>query len=140
MTVPTPETWSTWTAIQRRVAGQLMLVMTPWGGLIAALVTCPPVAIGARAIWPTTCETSVNAPGRIVVIGTVLTWTWSARMRVDSGMSAIATTTGPFGLGVPFGWLGLFGLLGFARNRMPTNAMTARKTPTSRTRRFERLK
>src|SRR5689334_140153 len=107
MTVPTPETWSTWTAIQRRVAGQSMLVMTPWGGWIAALVTCALVAIGARATWPTTCETSVNAPGRIEVIGTVFTWTWSARMRVDRGMSAIATTTGPFGFGVAWPLLGL---------------------------------
>src|SRR5690349_19783954 len=100
MTVPTPETWSTWTAIQRSVAGQLMFVITPWGGLSDWLVTCPPLAIGARATWPTTWETSVKAPGRIEVTGTVFTWTWSARMRVDIGMSAIATTTGPFGFGV----------------------------------------
>src|SRR5689334_18348436 len=60
-------------------------------------------------------------------------------MRVDSGMSAIATTTGPFGFGV--GWLVVLSpILPPPSNRMPTKATIARKIPTSRTRRFERLK
>jgi hypothetical protein len=54
-------------------------------------------------------------------------------------MSAIATTTGPFGFGVS-----LFGSLisapAWTEIKMPTKATIARKIPTSRTRRFERLK
>src|ERR1044072_7039913 len=104
MTVPTPETWSTWTAIQRRLTGQLMFVMTPWGGLIAWLVNCPPLAVGARATWPTTCETSEKAPGNAFAGGTLEMFTWSARIRVDSGMSATATPTLTFGGGVGLFW------------------------------------
>ena len=56
---------------------------------------CPPVTTGWRAICPMTWETSVNAPGVIAVRATTLVVTWSAAIRVDSGMSEAATTTGP---------------------------------------------
>ena len=62
-----------------------------------------PVATGWRAICPITCDGSVKAPALIEVSGRVLVVTCSALMRVDSGMSAAATTTGPSvgGLTVP---------------------------------------
>jgi len=49
MTVPTPLTWSTWTAMQRRVAGQSIVVIWP---------LVPPVSV-AVVIWapfPTACR------------------------------------------------------------------------------------
>src|SRR5438045_1819717 len=85
-----------------------------------------------------TCDGSVKAPGVIEVRLIVIVVTWSAAIRVDSGMSVAATTTGPV--------VGAIGVLlspspfPRASKRIPTNAMIARKTPTSRTRRFERFK
>ena len=84
-----------------------------------------------------TCDTSAKAPTLIAARGTFLISTWSARMRVDSAMSALATTTGPsVGTAVaPFGVAG-----DWSTTRMPTKATMARKNPTSRTSRFERFK
>ena len=96
-----------------------------------------PVATGWRAICPITCDGSVKAPALIEVSGRVIVFTWSALMRVDSGMSAAATTTGP-SVGGLFVALSLVGVR--TSNRMPTKATIARKTPTSRTSRLERFK
>ena len=42
-----------------------------------------------------TWDGSVNAPGVIADRSIVIVLTWSARILVDSGMSTVATTTGP---------------------------------------------
>jgi len=82
-----------------------------------------------------TCEGSPNAPGLIALSGTVLVVTWSAAIFEDSGMSTVATTTGPV-VGTVAGPVDGVRTM----SRMPTKATIARKTPTSRTSRFERFK
>src|SRR6478672_6363375 len=97
MTVPTPLTWSTWTAMQRRVVGHSMFPITPgWAPpLRVAAVIWAPVDTDWRAIWPTTCDGSVKAPGRIAVRLIVIVVSSSAVILVDRAMSLVATTTGP---------------------------------------------
>ena len=124
---------------QRRPAGISTSMTVPWSPpLRVVAVIWAPVATGWRAIWPMTWETSVKAPGRIARRGRP-SWssTWSAWIRVDSGMSAVATTTGP--------WSARRLLAGCRRclrraRGSPTKATIARKTPMSRTSRFERFK
>src|SRR3954447_25373903 len=123
--------------MQRNVAGQSTFVITPpLVEPIVAPVIWAPAATGWRTTWPITCEGSTNAPGVIAARSTTLVVTWSARMRVESGMSTDATTTGPVvgatGVGV--------GPPPRTRTRIPTHATIAKKTPTSRTSRFERFK
>ncbi len=74
-----------------------MFVMTPGEVLpvsVSAVIWAPAVTF-SRATLPMTWEGSVKAPGRIALRSTVLVVTWFAAIRVDSGMSALATTTGP---------------------------------------------
>ena len=56
-----------------------------------------PVATGCRAIWPMTCDGSVNAPGRICGQIERLGRHLVGLIFVDRGMSTSATTTGPVG-------------------------------------------
>ncbi len=69
--------------------------------------------------------------------GSAWTVTWSAAMRVPSGMSVVAMTVGS-SVGARSACRS--GLSPRRGSRMPTNATIARKTPTSRTNRFERFK
>ena len=65
----------------------------------------------------------------------------SAVIRVESGMSFEATTTGPVVGGAEArGPPPVPPVLPPTSSRIPTNATIARKTPTSKTRRFERFK
>ena len=80
---------------------------------------------------------SWKAPALIAVLLRVTTSTWSARIRVESGISALATTTGPV-VTTAGGWLPP---CGFCASRItPTNATMARNTPINKTSRLERFK
>ena len=99
---------------------------------------CAPVATGWRAICPMTCDTSVKAPALIAVevdgLGRHLVGAGSAS---TAGCPLAATTTGPVvgGLAPRARRLG-----SRTSRRIPTKATIARKTPTSRTSRFDRFK
>src|SRR5262245_45336023 len=72
MIVPTPEIWSTWTAIPTRPAGTSMLSMPPLPPVrTAEEMYCPDVTL-ARAIWPTTKDGSAKLSPGFWSIGTSL--------------------------------------------------------------------
>ena len=59
MIVPTPEIWSTWTAIPTRPAGTSMFSMPPPASGPPCEMYWPAVTF-VRAIWPTTNDVSVK--------------------------------------------------------------------------------
>ena len=138
MTVPTPLTWSTWTAIARCPTGTWTSMIAPVKPpLRVVAVIWAPVATGWRAIWPTTCDTSVKAPGLIAVegddLGRHLVGADPRRQR-DVGWRRRRPDPRSGGLSCPSP------AALRTRSRIPTKATIARKTPTSRTSRFERFK
>jgi hypothetical protein len=99
-----------------------------------------PVLIGVRTTWPIAWLGSWNASGRRAPVSSVWVVSMSAVIVTPSGMSLTARTVGNcVGVGVgpvPPPPLGLLPI----STTIPTNAMTARNTPMSRTSRFERFK
>src|SRR4051812_17452114 len=138
MTVPTPETWSTWTEMQRWCSGQSMSATAPAPPVRSSTVSCAPVPIDLRALRPTIWEVSVRPVGSFAPSSTVWFWTISAVTTTPSGMSLTAFTT--VAVVGTVGVVGLPELLFPSRTKIATNATAARKTPTSRINRFERFK
>ena len=100
-------------------------------------VICAPVATGWRAIWPMTCDGSVKAPALIAVEGDGL-----GRHLVGPDPRGQRDV----GCGHDDGTCRSAALVAGSSpgsctsSRIPTKATIARKTPTSRTSRFERFK
>ena len=98
---------------------------------------CAPVATGWRAICADDLRQVGEGAGADRVEREVFVVTWSASIRVDSGMSLTATTTGPVvGASVAV----LARRRPATSRRIPTKATIARKTPMSRTSRLDRFK
>src|SRR5947207_4533273 len=140
MTVPTPETWSTWTAMARRVGGTSTVEHAVELVSKYADSSCVPAVILRRAMLPTTSFVELNA----VVLRSVSTLrSWVVSMSsvtvAPSGMSLTAMTAGRT-VGTGGGPPAVPPPPPFSSKAIPTNAMTARNTPTSRTSRFERFK
>ena len=104
----------------------------------SAASSCEFALIGRRATWPMTWLGSPNAVAFRLATSMVWVVTMSAVTVTPRLMSRVAITVGSCVGGAVF-------VFDWDRRRsrssaIPTNAMTARNTPMSRTRRFERFK
>ena len=89
MTVPTPVTWSTWTAIERLPGGVSMLRTVPDSPPESVVpVTCAPALTDSRAILPMTWDTSSKASAARAVTGSTSILSWLLWISEPSGMSA----------------------------------------------------